>query len=499
VRVKVGDLVADRYELEELVGAGGMSSVFRARDTVLERRVALKVLHEHHARDPEYLERFRREARAIARLTHPNIVTVIDRGEWRGRQFIVFEHVSGETLKDVVAREAPLPVERALALTHQVGRALAFAHQSGIVHRDVKPQNVLIDYDGAAKVTDFGIARSLDPDDELTQAGTVLGTSDYISPEQASGERADERSDQYSLGAVLYELLTGEVPYPGPSLMRVAMRHLHDPVPSVRARRSEVSRRVDAIVGRAMAKRPRDRFPSMEAMTAALEACAADERIAARRRGAGEDTGVMPVPAALQRHVRRSPKRQGVRPRTAVVVLLLAAAAALVAGLLGAQLGRDGGGDGGGGGGAGGGREGGGSSEVVRLRAVADYDPEGDNESEHPEDVPAATDGDASTYWPTERYSSFDKSGVGIVLAAPEPVALSRLVVTTGEPGFTARIRAGTAEGGPFEDVSREQTVGPRARFALDTGDQEYRYYVVWITDPNGRATVNEVRGTSAG
>ncbi|MGH3090979.1 MAG: protein kinase domain-containing protein, partial [Gaiellaceae bacterium] len=238
--MKVGELVADRYELEELVGEGGMSSVFRARDTVLERRVALKVLHEHHARDREYVERFRREARAIARLTHPNIVTVIDRGEWRGHQFIVFEHVAGENLKDIVEREGPLPVGRALAVTHQVGRALAFAHEAGIVHRDVKPENVLIDADGTAKVTDFGIARSLDPDDELTQTGTVLGTSDYISPEQASGEHAEEASDQYSLGIVLYELLTGEVPYPAPNLMAAAIRHLRDPVPSVRERRPEV-------------------------------------------------------------------------------------------------------------------------------------------------------------------------------------------------------------------------------------------------------------------
>ena len=221
--MKVGQLVAGRYDLEEQVGTGGMSSVFRARDTVLERQVAIKVLHEHFARDPEYVERFRREARAIAQLSHPNIVTVIDRGEFEGRQYIVFEHVPGETLKDVILREGALPVARALALTHQVARALALAHEAGIVHRDVKPQNVLLGEEAAAKVTDFGIARALDVDEGLTETGTMLGTSDYISPEQASGEPVDERSDQYSLGAVLYELLTGEVPYPGQSSMAVAM------------------------------------------------------------------------------------------------------------------------------------------------------------------------------------------------------------------------------------------------------------------------------------
>jgi serine/threonine-protein kinase len=148
--VHVGELIVGRYELEELVGEGGMSTVYRAYDTVLERRVAIKILHEHFSGDPEYVERFRREARAIARLAHPNVVTVIDRGEWQGRQFIVFEHVAGENLKAVVVREGPLPVDRALALAAQIARALAFAHSLGIVHRDVKPHNVLLDGSGTA-------------------------------------------------------------------------------------------------------------------------------------------------------------------------------------------------------------------------------------------------------------------------------------------------------------------------------------------------------------
>src|SRR5919204_706608 len=182
----VGEVVAGRYELEELVGTGGMSSVFKARDRLLERRVALKVLHQHYTDDEEYVERFRREARVVAQLSHPNIVTVIDRGEDEGRQFIVFELVEGRTLKELLEEEGRLPVQRALEIALQVARGLAFAHEHGLVHRDVKPQNVILNGDGRAKVTDFGIARSLDVQG-VTQSGAVLGTSNYIAPEQASG------------------------------------------------------------------------------------------------------------------------------------------------------------------------------------------------------------------------------------------------------------------------------------------------------------------------
>src|SRR5581483_10212431 len=195
---------------EELVGTGGMSSVYRAYDRVLERHVALKLLHPHYSEDDEYVQRFLREARTVASLSHPNVVTVIDRGEHDGRQFIVFEYVEGDNLKRLIERHGPAPVERALELAVQIARGLGAAHERGVVHRDVKPQNVLLNGDGQAKVTDFGIAREIDMQRGMTQTGTVLGTSDYISPEQAQGRHVDEHSDVYSLGVVLYELLTGE-------------------------------------------------------------------------------------------------------------------------------------------------------------------------------------------------------------------------------------------------------------------------------------------------
>src|SRR5438874_9795729 len=249
-----------------------MSIVFRSHVRLLDRKVALKVLHQQYAADEEYLERFRREARSVAALSHPNIVTVIDRGDHEGRQFIVFEYVEGENLKRLIERRGAAPVATALELAMQIARGLSFAHQQGLVHRDVKPQNVLLNGDGAAKVTDFGIARSLDMKHGMTQTGTVLGTSDYIAPEQAQGQQVDEHTDVYSLGVVLYELLTNEVPFPGENFVAVAMRHINEPVPSVLAKRGDVPPRVDAAIQRAMAKDPADRFPTMADFCRELEA-----------------------------------------------------------------------------------------------------------------------------------------------------------------------------------------------------------------------------------
>src|SRR5881227_189461 len=250
----VGDVLSDRYELEELVGSGGMSSVYRAHDRLLDRKVALKILHEQYTEDADYVERFRREARAVAALSHPNIVTVIDRGEHENKQFIVFEYVEGENLKRLIERRGPAPVTTALELAIQIARGLSFAHQQGLVHRDVKPQNVLLNGDGQAKVTDFGIARSLDVAHGMTQTGTVLGTSDYIAPEQASGRPVDAKTDVYSLGVVLYELLTGDVPFPGENFVAVAMKHINEPPPDLLEKRPDVPLRVAAIVDRALQK-----------------------------------------------------------------------------------------------------------------------------------------------------------------------------------------------------------------------------------------------------
>jgi len=312
-----GDLIADRYELEELVGSGGMSRVYKARDRLLDRNVALKVLHEHHVDDAEYVERFRREARAVAQLSHPNIVTVIDRGESEGRQFIVFEYIDGENLKELLDREGPLPVADALELTLGIARALSFAHEHGLVHRDVKPQNVILNGDGRPKVTDFGIARSLDVHKGVTQTGTVLGTSNYIAPEQASGERVDAQTDVYALGVVLFELLTGEVPFDGENFVAVAMRHINEPAPDVRERRGDVPPRVAAAVDRALAKDRRDRYPSMAAFGAELEACLAE-----LAKGGDPDATMIATPPRGQPRARSARARRRHSPWPGLVALM---------------------------------------------------------------------------------------------------------------------------------------------------------------------------------
>ena len=487
--VVVGELIAERYELEELVGTGGMSSVYRAHDRLLERDVALKVLHQRFLADGEQVERFRREARAVAQLSHPNIVTVIDRGEQDGRQYIVFEYVDGENLKALVEREGPLPERDAIELALQVARALGFAHEQGLVHRDVKPQNVLLNDGGDTKVTDFGIARSLDVHGGLTQTGTVMGTSDYIAPEQARGSRVDAQSDVYSLGAVLYELLTGEVPFKGDNFVAVAMRHINEPPPSVRERRPELSPCVDAVVRRAMAKEPRDRFRSMDELCSGLGDCLAQLDGAATSSAAE----TMVVAPRRRRRGSRPPRTPAERPSVWPLIMLLAGLAVL-AGILAAVFTftdsgeriKE----------AVGAKKSGTSGKPVTLSGVAAYDPFGD-QHEHDDEVRLATDRNPATFWTTEHYQSFTKAGVGLVLDAGSAKKVSKVTVQSDTPGFTAEIESGSSPSGPFSPVSGSSTGGSRTDFTVS--GQAARYYVVWITDLGGNDAVhvNQVNARS--
>jgi eukaryotic-like serine/threonine-protein kinase len=474
----VGQVIADRYELKDVVGTGGMSSVFCAHDTLLERDVALKLLHEHHSRDEDYVQRFRHEARAVAQLSHPSIVTVIDRGEDGGRQFIVFELVDGQNLKQLV-EAGPLSVRRTLELGSQVARALAFAHAQGLVHRDVKPQNVLITDDGRPKVTDFGIARSLDAVG-LTQTGTVLGTSHYIAPEQARGERVDTKTDVYAFGVVLFEMLTGAVPYDGESFLAVAMQHVNAPVPSVLERRPDCPLRLAALVERCMAKEPTER-PAMEDCVRELDAALAD----LDARPDGDATMIVPAPESLRRTRRPRVKRTRWPLAVALVALIAVAAAAALFAF---------GGDGDGGGP--------GSGTAVPLRAVASYDPDGDG-VERDDLVPLATDGNPGTYWSTEGYDDFaaTKPGVGLVLDAGADGNVEGLVVRSDTPGFTAEVKTGNSPTSFDRTVAGAKTAAGTTTWQLDGADG--RYLLLWITsvaqgtDGRGRAHVNEVTARS--
>jgi serine/threonine-protein kinase len=457
------EVIGGRYELEELVGSGGMSSVYRAHDKLLERKVALKILHERYGEDDEYVERFRREARAVAQLAHPNIVTVIDRGEDGGRQFIVFEYVDGENLKQIVEREGPLALDEVVSFGLEIARGLAFAHEHGIVHRDVKPQNVLLNGDGHAKVTDFGIARTLDVEKGVTQTGTVLGTSDYIAPEQASGQAVSRETDVYSLGVVLFELLTGRVPFTGESFVAVALQHVNEPPPSVLERRPETPPRLAGLVDDALAKEPADR-PSMDDLVAELEAL---------RAGYG---GAAPTPV-IRRPRPAAPARR--RGGTQLPLVLAALGAVLLAAALTALLLT---------------RDDGGSAGAVSRGAIAvtaerSEDPFGDDRSEHEGDVPNATDKEPATYWTTEHYrhpgGAFGKPGVGLVVRLARPA--HELVVSSDTPGFKAEVRALDRR-----VVSPERTGGATTIFPLDTEATEL---ILWITNrgPNAAVRVNEV------
>jgi len=277
--VSEGSVVDGRYRVLSRLGTGGMADVWLAEDTHLQRQVALKVLHRRFAQDREFVERFRREAESAAGLQHPNIVSVFDRGEFEGTYYIAMQYVEGPTLKALI--DSGLTPEQAVALIRQVLEAARFAHRNGIVHRDLKPQNVIVDGEGKAVVTDFGIARA--GVSEITQTGSVMGTPHYLSPEQAQGFDVTAVSDLYSIGVILYEALTGRVPFEADSAVAVAMKQVSQTPLRPSSINPRVSPALDAAVMRALAKDPGERFQSADAFIAALDA-------ALKEPGAGDGT-----------------------------------------------------------------------------------------------------------------------------------------------------------------------------------------------------------------
>jgi serine/threonine-protein kinase len=492
----VGTLLSDRYRLDAQVGTGGMSTVYRAFDTVLERQVAIKLMHREIAGDSDQLERFRREARAVAQLNHPHIVGVIDAGEESeddgfATPYIVFEYVEGETLKQRIRRHGRLPIAESLAYSIEIARALGAAHERQIVHRDVKPQNVLIDEEGVAKVTDFGIARTLHQEG-LTADGRVLGTTDYVSPEQALGHAVSGQSDLYSLGIVLFEMLTGEVPFKGENQIAVAMKHVREQLPDVQIRRPEVSAALAAVLDRATDKELDRRYPDARAMIADLEDVLAIETA---RTGAvtGEATTVLrSLPETTRKRVPLR-ARSSTKALLGLLVLVLGGAGALV--YVTAQRTERGTGV---------------RTEVaptprgltavpLRQRAVSDFDPLG-GDGEHPEQTSALVDGVASTTWATERYdgATLSKEGVGVVIDASPGVAAQKLTIRTPTPDFEASIWVapdGLPSTPPPQGWTRVSSPAVRVssseQIDLDTASNRYRRYLVWITKlPPGESVV---------
>ena len=264
-----GEIIGGRYEIIELLGSGGMANVYRAHDPHLGRDVAIKVLADRYTADPAFVERFRREASAAAQLNHPNIVQVFDRGETDGTYFIVMEYLTGPDLKSLIRTQGALPPLEAIDNTQQILAALAAAHRRDVIHRDIKPQNVMLASDGLLKVTDFGIARA-GAESEMTEAGSVIGTAQYLSPEQAHGGELTSASDCYSAGVVLYEMLTGRVPFDGERPVVVAMKQINEPPVPPRTYEPDVPPALEAVVMTALAKRPSERYRSAEEFSAAL-------------------------------------------------------------------------------------------------------------------------------------------------------------------------------------------------------------------------------------
>jgi serine/threonine-protein kinase len=331
-----------RYELQRGIARGGMADVFLARDRLLDRPVALKVLFPELSSDKSFVERFRREAQAAANLGHPNIVSVFDWGEEDDTYYIVMEHIDGRPLSQVIRSEGPLLGDRAADIAAGVAAALGAAHRAGVIHRDVKPSNVMIAPDGQVKVTDFGIARAISATEGLTQTGAVMGTATYFSPEQAQGHAVDPRSDIYSLGVVLYEMVTGQPPFAGENPVSVAYKHVReDPVP-VRERNPDVSSALEQIIHKAMAKNPANRYQSADEMAQDLtrfrsgRTVAAEPLLAAPVAGiptaAVEATVAQPPVGGTQMlpmgHAGGPPPRES---RTGVYVGVLVALLALIA------------------------------------------------------------------------------------------------------------------------------------------------------------------------
>lgn len=482
-----GTTIGGRYRLEAPIASGGMATVWRATDTVLTRPVAVKVLHTHLAADPEFVARFRREAVAAARLAHPSIVAIYDTSD--DPEAIVMELVDGRTLRDELDARSFLPPAEAVAIASSICQALEVAHKAGIVHRDVKPANVLLSAGGQLKVADFGIAKAAraggeDDLPDLTAIGRMVGTAKYLAPEQVSGGEIDARTDVYSVGAVLYEMLCGRPPFTGDNDLAVATARLHGPPPRPRTVLRTVPPRLDEIVMKALATDADDRHSSASALWADLQSCPID------------DQPLAPVVATDMTTVESQPsfarsERSWLVP--ALLVTLVAVALGLAWVLIGGSEAR---------------RDlidlvdrvtPGGPPQtalapIPAVSAPVSFDPQGSG-GEHDDETPLAIDGNPATAWTTETYNSREdflslKDGVGIIIDLGESTDVGEVVLSTPGEGWSVAIHVADSPGASIADWGPPAAVvdgaGP-GDTTLDL-DARGRFVLVWITDLGGRS-----------
>ncbi len=473
--------LADRYELQEPIASGGAAIVWRAYDRNLARSVAIKLLHPHHANDPTVVERFERESRAAAQLSHPNAVRIYDTGREEDLVYLVMEHVDGPSLREVMQEHTRMDPVVVAALGEQVASALGAAHGHGLVHRDIKPANILIADDGTVKVTDFGIAKALSGTDAtLTKPGTVVGTAAYVAPEQLQDRDVDARADIYALGVVLHECLTGKPAFSGDTpTATAAMRLSHDLLPP-RQLRADVPRGLDDVVSRSTQRDPAERFDDGFVMAGALTPLVPTKPSDLTLTLLGDSTDTDPELLALDQRPYSGPipstRREYLRRVLAAVIGGLVIA--LVA-FFAPQALRE--------------EEPGAATEVAPYEIVETsvFDPSAPGGGDNAEDVGRASDGDPQTAWATEIYEARDfggeKPGVGLVFDLGEEVEVRNVVLELARGGIDVELYATDElpdEGEGLQawgDVRAAQTnIRPQQPFSLNPTAK--RYWMVWVT-----------------
>ncbi|HEX2046713.1 MAG TPA: protein kinase [Acidimicrobiales bacterium] len=489
-------VLAGRYRLKRLIAKGGMAEVWEAFDDILGRPVAVKILLPHLAADDSFRERFRREAVAAARLAHPNVVATFDTGTDDGITFIVMELVDAPNLRHVLNESGPMPPGRVVHIAAQVADALDYAHRNGVVHRDVKPPNILVCPDGRVKVADFGIAKAVEdtqagraaPSDALTSTGSIIGTAQYLSPEQVDGRAVDGRSDVYSLGVVLYEMLCGRPPFSGETDMAVALKHVTAHPLAPRQVRAGIPKAIEEVVLRAMAKAPEARFQTAGELQTALLSVDLGTQDAT-------NVVVAPAPAAPPVAPRsdHTPPR-GVPPsfvqseRKWMVPTIAIVAVALTLGVVGVLFARSDTGQ----------RlidditqeEAGGGQRAIPAPTPLAFDPPPGSGVEHDDELPFLVDGDATTQWTTESYASNRfgglKPGVGVILQLEGQHKLEELRVTSPTNGWAAEVLvADTAKPSRQawgEPVATRSGIGEGST-TFDLNGRTGGAVLLWITD----------------